>query len=175
MNIIRFSLLLSLLIVFNESPAQDTIHWSPSHKLKWEDFKGKPDTTSEYRAITVADIECILSYNVYSFSVKVSCTVDRRKSWTNSNDSLGLAHEQGHFDIAEIFARKLRKAFKEYIFNPKTIEADYNRIFTRIKADRKAFNALYDKETNFSRNRQKQLYWSNRIRAELKKLEAYRE
>lgn len=84
-----------------------------------------------------------------------------------------MSHEQGHFDIAELFARKLRKAFKEYIFNPKTIEADYNKIFSRIKTERSKMDALYDKETNLSRNKSKQLYWNKKIEAELKKFEAH--
>ncbi len=157
----------------NKSFAQDTIHWKPNSKLKWEDFQGMPDSSSVYKAVTIADLGSVLSYNNSSFNVKVTCAFDKQKSWTLSTGQNLLSHEQGHFDIAELFARKLRKAFKEYIFNPQTIEADYNKIFSRIKTERAKMNALYDKETNLSRNKSKQNYWDKKIGAELKKLEAY--
>ena len=35
-----------------------------------------------------------------------------------------LRHEQGHFDIAEIFARKLNKKMSEYKFNKTTYQKD---------------------------------------------------
>lgn len=175
MKIFILSFFLSLgLVNCSNSFAQDTIQWRIDDKLKWEDFQGNPDTTSEYKAITAAEVKYILSYTVSSFTVKVTCAFDKRKSWTSSSDSVGLAHEQGHFDIAEIFARKLRKAFKEYIFNPNTIEAEFKKIFSSIKAERKAFNDLYDKETNFSRNKTKQGYWNKKILTEVKKLEVYK-
>lgn len=171
----NISTLLSVLAftICSKSIAQDTIHWRAEHKLKWEDFRGKPDTSSEYKAITVADVKYILTYNNSEFNVKVTCAFEKRKSWTRSSDSIGLAHEQGHFDIAELFARKLRKAFKNYVFNPTTIESDFNKIFIKIKSERRAYNDMYDKETNFSRSKVKQLYWNRKIMAELKKLDIY--
>lgn len=172
MKIFTFCFLLSL-IVYSKSFAQDTLYWRPDYRLRWEDFQGKPDSSSGYKAVTIADLRSVLSYNNSTFNVKVTCAFDKKKSWTLSIGQNLLSHEQGHFDIAELFARKLRKAFKEYIFNPKTIEADYNKIFSRIKTERSKMDALYDKETNLSRNKSKQLYWNKKIEAELKKFEAH--
>ena len=172
MIISGFALSLNLLSFYNTF-AQDTINWRSDYKLKWGDFQGKPVMASKYKAITVADVKGSLSYNSSSFSVIVTCSFDKNKSWTNSCDSLGLAHEQGHFDIAEVFARKLRRTLKLYVFSPKTIETNYKRVFSEMKTERKAFNDLYDTQTNFSRNRSKQIYWNKKILAELKKLEAY--
>ena len=173
MRIFKNLLIIFFIIISANSIAQDTIHWQSNYKLMWSDFTGQPDMTSEYKAITAADIKFILSYNNSSFDVKVDCIFDKKKSWTSRIDSIGLVHEQGHFDIAELFARKLRKAFREYVFNPKTIESDFNKIFDSIKKERKAFNNLYDKETNFSRNKIKQIYWNKKIATELKKLEVF--
>lgn len=154
--------------------AQDTIHWSPGYKLKWEDFKGRPDTTSEFKAITGADLNYILTYNASSFHVQVRCDFIKMRSWTLSNDSIGLVHEQGHFDISEIFARRLRKMFSQYVFDEKSIEMDFKRIFSLIKVERKAFNKKYDRETNYSRDIKKQIYWSRLIQLELNRLDAYK-
>lgn len=169
-----FAAMLFILLSGNTAIAQDTINWRPGYKLQWSDFQGKPENIPDVKAITVANLSGDLSYNTDSFSAQVSVYFEKNKSWTLSTNQNLLSHEQGHFDIAELFARKFRKAFSEYKFNPKTIEADYNRIYSKTTSDRTSMNKLYDKETNFSRNITRQLYWSNKIKTELKKLDAYK-
>lgn len=155
--------------------AQDTIHWRSDYKLKWEDFRGKPDTNSQYAAISSPAISFTLTYNETSFSYKVFCYFNKSKSWSLSKNQNLLSHEQGHFDIAELFARKLRKAFKNYKLNPATIQSDFNKVYNKIREERDKLDNLYDKETNLSRNKVKQLYWTKKIIFELKKLEEYKE
>jgi len=168
---ISISLLIISLSCCSQSP--DTIRWTPYYKLKWEDFQGRPDSASSYKAVTIADIFSTLSYNNSTFNLKATCSFYKKKSWALGTGQNLLSHEQGHFNIAELFTRKLRMAFKEYKFNPKTIEADYNNIFSRIKAERAKMDASYDHETNLSRNKSKQVAWNKKIEAELKKLEKY--
>jgi hypothetical protein len=155
--------------------AQDSIPWKSGYKLKWQDFRGVPGRGSDRVAITVSNIGYSLGYNSKSFTVKVKCVFEKRKSWTTTLDSLVLIHEQGHFDISEIFARKLRKAFKEYKFNAKTVQADLKEIFTRINSERRLYNELYDIETNSSQNNTMQLKWNKKIADELNELKAYTE
>lgn len=38
----------------------------------------------------------------------------KSKSWIKGADEKVLKHEQGHFDIAEIYARKFEQAMKQY-------------------------------------------------------------
>ena len=154
---------------------QDTIHWRQDYKLKWDDFQGKPDMNSDNRAITVVDVGYDLSFTKNKFDVTVSCVFMKKKSWKKEEDSVRLAHEQGHFDIAEIFARKLRMAFRSYVFNSKTISSDFRSIFSKLYADKEALDSLYDKETDFSRNRSMQLIWNKKILTELHKLDPYKE
>ncbi len=168
-----FGAIFFMLVSGKTTIAQDTINWRPGYKLQWSDFQGKPENIPGVKAMTVANLSGDLSYNKDSFSVQVLVYFEKNKSWTLSTDQNLLSHEQGHFDIAELFARKFRKAFREYKFNPNTIEADYKRIYLKTKSDRASMNELYDRETNFSRDKAKQLYWSNKIKAELKKLEAF--
>lgn len=168
--------ILALVIICSLPAAgQDTIAWRSAYKLKWTDFKGRPDSASENVAITVANIGYSLSYNKTTYTVKVKCVFEKSKSWTATSDSAVLVHEQGHFDISEIYARKLRKAFREYKFNANTIQADFKEIFTRIRSERKLHNELYDIETNASRNREQQLVWNRKIAEELKALKQYAE
>ena len=155
--------------------AQDSIPWKSSYKLKWHDFRGVPERGSDRVAITVSNIGYSLTYNSTSFTVRVKCVFEKRKSWTTTIDSSVLVHEQGHFDISEIFARKLRKAFKEYKFNAKTVQADLKEIFTRINSERRLYNELYDIETNSSQNYTMQVQWNKKIADELNTLKAYAE
>jgi hypothetical protein len=108
-----------------------------------------------------------------SFTYKVICYFNRPISWTKDSDSLGLTHEQGHFNIAELFARKLRKKFLEYKFNASSIKTDLKLMFDNNNKERAKMDALYDKETNFSRDKIKQIYWNKKIILLLKKFEAY--
>jgi hypothetical protein len=155
--------------------AQDTITWRSDYKLKWDDFKGKPDSSSQFGAISYCTIKYLLSTVNNSYSYKVFCFFNKSISWTKGFDSIGLKHEQGHFDIAELFARRLKKKFREYKANIATIKQDFKILFEENNKERDKMDNLYDKETNFSRNKPKQAYWNKKILAELKKLEGYKE
>ena len=49
------------------------------------------------------------SYNVVNGKVtyKIDCRFEKSKSWGLVKNDWILKHEQGHFDIAEIFAQKI--------------------------------------------------------------------
>jgi hypothetical protein len=171
-----FKLLIIVLLfvgISNKSFSQDTIYWRPDYKLKWDDFKGKPDSSSQFGAISYPGIKYSLSANEDSFNTKVLCFFIKSKSWVRVISTTGLIHEQGHFDIAELFARRLRKAFAEYKFNYRTIGKDINNLFLLNKQERAKMDILYDKETDFSRNKKQQMLWNNKLKTELNKLKKY--
>jgi hypothetical protein len=166
--------LLSFLFSTNNVFAQDTIHWRSDYKLTWHDFKGKPDTTLEFGAITYASIQYSFKSSGTSLHTKVYCYFNKLTSWVYLKSDIGLVHEQGHFDIAELFARRLRKAFKEYQFNALTVKGDLRSIFERTIKERKRMDDSYDKETNFSRNKRAQELWNQKIAQALKRLEQFK-
>lgn len=172
----NFALLIVLLLlvgISKNASAQDTIYWSPHYKLTWDDFKAIPDSSSPYGAISYPGIKYSLSANEDSFSTKVICFFIKSRSWVKIHSTIGLTHEQGHFDITELFARKLRKAFAEYKFNYSTVGKDIDNLFLLNKQQRHKMDILYDKETDFSRNRKQQLFWNKKIKEELDKLKIY--
>src|SRR5690606_15269872 len=73
-----------------------------------------------------------------------------------------LAHEQLHFDISELFARKMRDRLEDTTFSG-DVKAEVRKIYRDILAELKAFQARYDRETDYSRNRGKQGEWNLRI------------
>lgn len=156
----------------NTSRSQDTLHWRPNIRISWDDFRGQPDSTSEFGAITHASINYQLSYNDTSFSTSVVCYFNRRKSWVRIRSYLGLQHEQGHFDIAALFAHKLKKRIAEYkkYYNPNTVKEDIREIFMEVMQERTEMDNEYDKETNFSRHESQQDRWLSKIREKLRVL-----
>jgi predicted secreted Zn-dependent protease len=84
-----------------------------------------------------------------------------------------LAHEQGHFDITEIYSRRLHQALLEYNFNRKTYQLDINRIYEKIVREKETLQDLYDKQSDHSRNKKTQTAWLEIIEALLVETEPY--
>lgn len=168
MTKVLFSLVLALV-----SLQTNLIEWSPSRKLSWDDFKSTPDPTSPNAALTNTAINVEFGYNKSGLTFSIKCSFDKTLSWVRVKNDAVLAHEQGHFDIAEIYARKLNKALKAYQFNAKTAGNDVNKIYNDIMAAHHDAQDVYDHETDYSRNKEKQEEWLKKIAADLKSLQAY--
>ena len=81
-----------------------------------------------------------------------------------------LAHEQLHFDITEIFARKMRDKLQRTSFSD-DVKAEVRKIYNDILKELQEYQERYDWETNFSRNREKQAEWNQKIAETLKESE----
>jgi|ADGO01.1.fsa_nt_gi hypothetical protein len=86
------------------------IDWSASRKLTWDDFKGPVDPESKNAALTTSSINIEFGYDGTGLEYSIKCTFNKERSWVRIRNAEVLAHEQGHFDLAEIHARKLNKA-----------------------------------------------------------------
>ena len=85
-----------------------------------------------------------------------------------------LAHEQIHFDISELYARKLRKELKEHK-NQLTLKRGYmSRVFNQIYGESENRQTLYDQETEGGQNEAQQALWKAIIEKELGDLERFR-
>lgn len=152
----------------------DKILWGEKI-VEWEDFQGVPpsDRNTTIGAITTTIINVsqpILKDN--ALKMKVHCYFLKNESWTVVYDDYSLAHERLHFDIAEIHARKIRKAFdslnKKQVFDI----TEYERVYEYYQLECRKYNYLYDSKVYFNEQRQKQ--WSEKIKRELKKLDKYK-
>jgi predicted secreted Zn-dependent protease len=93
--------------------------------------------------------------------------------WEKDKTDLILGHEQGHFDIAEIYIRKLYQAVKQYTFNKKTYKTELRDIYQRIAKEKDSFQNEYDAATHHSINVEQQKIWEAKIKATLKELDDY--
>ena len=113
--------------------------------------------------------------NAYDISkINVIPYFFKRKSWSCSNSSETLEHEQLHFDIMELFSRKIRHDFEIKKSNKQSkIESYFESYKNRFK-ECSVYQQLYDKETIHGTISLKQLEWEDRITRELKELDAYK-
>lgn len=69
--------------------------------------------------------------------------MDQTKSWINRKDPDMLAQKQLQFDIAELYARKIRKSFRE--LNQKKVKKDneYKSVILKNTRLKEKINAKY--------------------------------
>jgi hypothetical protein len=144
---------------------EEVVPWSGSRRLTWQDFKCEPVRNTEAVALTSTSLG--ISYKVKNnqFIYDISCGFSKRHSWGLLRTSYILAHEQGHFDITEIYARKLHHELQHYRFNPASFKEDINTIYQNIVKGKEDLQNLYDSETDHSRKKVRQEEWLVRIEA----------
>lgn len=170
MKIFLVSLLLASFVSDDQG---NLIPWKADRRLTWADFKAKPLQGTDNAALTSSNINFNFGYGTKGFTYSISCNFDKSRSWARVKTDYILAHEQAHFDIAEIHARKLNKALAKYQYNEQTASKDLNKIYDQIMAEHHQMQLLYDKETNHSILQDKQKEWLKKVSEQLKSLEAY--
>lgn len=95
---------------------EDVISWSENRTLQFSDFKGEYNKeenrhSKKHGMALIRHTIRVTPSNVKdTIYFKVSACMDRNASWfKNANDTISLIHEQGHWDICEIYARELRR------------------------------------------------------------------
>ncbi|MBL7741946.1 MAG: DUF922 domain-containing protein [Chitinophagaceae bacterium] len=161
---------------FSQSDKEELIDWKAGQKLSWSDYKGNPDPDSDAAALTATYLGIEYDISEKGLSWKIQCRFSKTRSWGRSRTDHILQHEQGHFDIAEIFARKLNKKMSEYKFDKNSYQKDLRKIYESITTEKEKFQDQYDKESDHSRNKEKQAEWTKKIAemlSELKDLSQY--
>lgn len=144
---------------------EEMIPWSGHRRLTWEDFQCAPMRNTEAVALTSTSLG--ISYKVKNsqFIYDITCTFSKRHSWGILRTPYILAHEQGHFDITELYARKLHYRLQNYRFNAATFKSDINNIYQSVVKEKEAFQEQYDRETDHSRKKVRQEEWLVHIEA----------
>ncbi|MCA6066171.1 DUF922 domain-containing protein [Chryseobacterium sp. RG1] len=167
--------------LFSIQALSQKISWSENTKLKWENFqspvnrKSNPDVVAythcgwEYSVVKSSNPKAAIEFNVETI-------FNEDKSWKDAkrtNDYV-LLHEQKHFDIAEIFARKLRKEVQEKIKTSADFDKYFKGIYAAISNEYKNFQITYDKETGHGINKEKQAEYNTLISSELENLKNFK-
>ncbi len=156
--------------------SRDTVFYSPSRLLKWDDFSGSPSKPSKYAAAIFPSFDFVGHTKVIDGIVHVNLEMKvymlPASSWVKAGhlDAYGLNHEQKHFDIAKLVAERFKHKITPEILSL----ADYNSIiqYHYIESFRE-MNQLqeqYDAETQHGLNEAAQAKWNKKLEEELGKL-----
>ena len=162
-------LLLLWMLGFESTQDYETISWSASRPLSWNDFRGNVPTSPRAAAITASGITYSFATSGTKDAMEVDFKIDTffypTKSWYQPAvcDAIILSHEQLHFDISELFARKMKKRLEAETFTYDTVKSKVKSIYREILDELDDFQNRYDTETNFSRNLAKQEEWKLQI------------
>jgi hypothetical protein len=150
------------------------IIWKNSEQLHWSDFKGDRVLLNKDNSVAIAATHWSIMYYFYQQRQWVICaTFDRTKSWClggQATESI-LKHEQYHFNIAEVYARKIRKATAEQNIAIQT--GAYSKIFNAIVNDCRLAQIAYDKATLHGVDLKEQQHWQHDIDEKLNELAAW--
>jgi hypothetical protein len=186
MNLKRFLLLSIWLCTFANGNAQtlgpDTniLYWTTNPILLFADFEGRPersDTVSNQPPVKMLthtlgaivksiDVHFVTTGRKTVFTIRAA--MKKNASWIrNYNDTVSLKHEQGHFDICEIYARMLRRD----IAKAKSLVAA-KVVYEETLQKEEAEQDKYDTENTFQRGGITP-GWKAAISSRLKALEEY--
>jgi|SRR5690625_12285 len=147
--------------------------------ISWHDFKGKPPRAIPYSARTNLGISMDFSWKVRNNKVELDYLVktlfNSCHSWVKKGkeSSKLLQHEQTHFDITELIARRFRKYLNENSFKPGNVRKELDKRIFRVHQTEKELQENYDRETLHGRDEEKQREWTEKILQELDLLREY--
>lgn len=142
--------------------------------IVWSDFQGNADKNSLDEAHLSYSLEMNGRYKTKdSLYYNVTAIFNKSESWTKNNSNYILEHERLHFDISELYARKIRKKLTESYFTESTLLKEVNEIYVNYKNELRTRQKNYDSETNHSINKVQQEIWDKKIQEELLKLKMY--
>lgn len=182
MHVVKHIFLIAFVALFAApGQAQKEIPWKENRKLTWGDFKKRVGNGGYYKAYTYSGIRYTVDEDNQQIVVSVDCYFVSDESWvySKSQDPYLLNHEQVHFDITEIYARKMRQAFAPYEvgideFMSKLMIDEVRKVFNDLYDEMEERQKQYDKETNHSLIKEKQLEWNKLIEKELEELEEWK-
>ena len=150
--------------------ADHAFPWSAARRLAWSDFQGSPPSEGSEGAK--------ISYTLYSgwkckgavFEFRMIAAFRPRQSWVKAvvlNDSMQrrtvLGHEQTHFDLAEVHARRMQRAFGDLARPCARTDAELSALAQRLTQEEKAEQRRYDEETNHGLLADQQAAWSRDV------------
>lgn len=153
--------------------AEDEIIWSDSRRLSWDDFKGVPAGKQLTGAVTYSTIKAtpkVAGYWNNRVEVEVKAVFRCDRSWAREKAKTSeylLNHEQRHFDIAELYARKIRKALQDYRITPRNYPQIKAEVIEKLFEEYVEFDKSYDQLTVHGLKSGVQQEWDEQIDGEL--------
>ena len=164
-----------------------SIDWSPDRPLGWDDFKGEvPDeeergdksastfheTGYRYTPTITQTPSGRFRATIQTGSYTTTTTMIQTASWvvpTDKTDAL-LNHEQRHFDLGEVYRRKLAAALQKLVGEGDTpeeaaqdLQQKVEELTREMKEAESRQQDQYEDDTNNGRDAEKQKEWDDKI------------
>jgi hypothetical protein len=158
----------------NAQEPAELLEWNEHYNLVWDDFQGK--VTSE----TFGDAGTAVQIKAKPFKIgkeiyyDVVAYFNREKSWAREQSQSLLAHEQLHFDIAELYARKIRKKISSLSDAGTDDVKIFNDAIKKILLESNDADAQYDRETLHGAIPKRQAEWEKKVAEEMKQLQDFK-
>ena len=159
---------------------QEAFAWSLKRPLVWADFKGDPPRSGSAAAETAYTLLYGARCTGQAFEFRVIAAFRPKESWVRpailkrpADSTRALKHEQTHFDLAEVHARRMRRHFAELIAPCRVSTDDLSEIAERMVKEEHAAQEKYDAETDHSRVAAEQARWDKEVAAQLSTLVKY--
>ncbi|MEZ4859001.1 MAG: DUF922 domain-containing protein [Flavobacteriaceae bacterium] len=171
--------LLPFFVIFSNTFEEEKIAWDKNRPLTWEDFKGIPNRADDFVASTNSGVSFSFSFSERNGEASVTYTVLSNfypnLSWYRKDrvTTYILEHEQTHFDISELHARKLRKALSSVPHN-KDFKEKAEQIYNALEMERREMQTQYDKESDHSNIKEYEYRWRDYVAEQLKAFEAWK-
>lgn len=151
----------------------DKFQWNKSAKLTWNDFRGPvPYNAGEN---TAAATYCGIGFETNTVTdnndpkIFVYNTFYSNQSWVRPDERTPtiLKHEQGHFDICELYTRIMKQRMSEADVNAANLKSTLEHIYETVNAAYERCQQQYEQETAHGTIDSEQSRWSDKIAAEL--------
>lgn len=168
-----------LLAQTNKSNA-GLLYWAKDRRLTLDDFQATRSTgdtifirlgkgADPHRLgviLTAIDVQVRTEPSRTLFTIRA--VMDKKSSWIRGEgDTVSLQHEQGHFDICEIYTRIMRRELRKA-----TTQAQSKVIYEKVLAAESAEQDAFDRENTFEQGGITQA-WKDRIARRLRQLESF--
>lgn len=157
-------------MLHDDMVADSAFAWSAARRLAWSDFRGQPPTSGAEVAKTAYALFYAWKCRGDAFDFRVIAAFRPRQSWVKTialTDTLlrrsALRHEQTHFDLAEVHARRMRRYFGGLAAACRKTDTELTRLATRLIDEEKAEQQRYDAETNHGLRPESQAAWTTDV------------
>lgn len=157
-----------------DDPDSDTLFYSNTRKLRWDDFRGKPSPAGPSAAVSYTSFAyegaSTLSHDTLKIKLIMQVFFIKSASWVrdDARDSYALMHEQLHFDITRLVVERFKQKLRQTALNrddyDSVIQYQYLQSFQEMNRMQYAF----DRDTHHGSNMAAQLRWRDKVNLGLK-------
>jgi len=151
----------------SDMAADHAFPWSAARRLVWSDFQGSPPASGSEGARTAYTLYYAWRCRGRAFEFREIAGFRPRDSWVKAivlNDPVQrrsvLGHEQTHFDLAEVHARRMRRYFGGLTDPCGKGDAELTALARRMMEEERAEQRRYDEETHHGLLAGRQAAWT---------------